>query len=219
MTANPPESLGALAALEPAAQGILARGAKPAKLKAGQTVFSPGQACSAFLVIKAGSVRVSTATEGGRELLLYRVGPGESCILTTACLLAGQDYDATALVETDSEALVVPKPVFDQLVAESDRFRRFIFGSYGERLNGLIALVQEVSLRQVDRRLARFLIERGAGGSLAMTHQDIAMELGTAREVVSRLLKHFETDGLVRLERRRIVVSDPQRLAILQQAL
>ncbi|MGL6180968.1 MAG: Crp/Fnr family transcriptional regulator, partial [Aestuariivirga sp.] len=75
MNGNPPESLGALAGLEPAAQGILARGAKPTKLK-------------------AGSVRVSTATEGGRELLLYRVGPGETCILTTACLLAGQDYDA-----------------------------------------------------------------------------------------------------------------------------
>ncbi len=100
------------------------------------------------------------------------------------------------------------KPVFDQLLAESDRFRRFIFASYvrGERPDRIGAGGLSPP---VDRRLARFLIERGAAGSLAMTHQDIAMELGTAREVVSRLLKHFETDGLVQLERRRIVVTDP----------
>ena len=206
------ESLAVFSGLEAEARATLDRGGREARLKAGQTVFAPGQACTAFLVVKAGSVKVSTATEGGRELLLYRVGPGETCVLTTVCLMARQDYDAEGVAETDCEAIVIPKSVFDDLLAQSAQFRRFIFASYGERLHGLIALVQEVSLRQVDRRLARFLAEKGADGPVEMTHQDIASELGTAREVVSRLLKHFEQQGLLRLERRRIVIADAARL-------
>ena len=178
-------------------------------------MFSPGQACSAFLLVKSGSVRVSTVTESGRELVLYRVGPNETCVLTTACLLASADYDAEGLAETETEAVVIPKPLFEQLLAQSAAFRHFVFSSYGDRLRDLIALVQEVSQRQVDRRLARFLMERGAHGPIATTHQDIAAELGTAREVVSRLLKHFEAEGLVRLERRQIEIADRDKLALL----
>jgi CRP/FNR family transcriptional regulator len=180
---------------------------------AGHVVFAPGQPCNAFLVVKSGSVRVSTVTDSGRELMLYRVGPSETCVLTTASLLSSADYDAEGCAETDSEALMIPKPLFEELLATSAAFRHFVFSSYGERLRDLIALVQEVSKRQVDKRLARFLIERGATGPIAATHQVIAAELGTAREVVSRLLKQFEADGLVKLERRQIEITDRDRLA------
>ena len=211
-------ALGALIpGLEPDAVSRLSA-ARQVALKRGQAVFQPGQACSAFLVVTAGTVKVSTVTSSGRELLLYRVGAGETCVLTTACLLAEADYDAAGVTESDVEALAIPKPLFEALMALSPAFRRFVFSSYGVRLRDLIGLVQEVSKRQVDRRLARFLAERAAT-PIAMTHQEIAAELGTAREVVSRLLKQFAGDGLVAIERRHILVVDPGRLRQFAQAL
>lgn len=203
--------------LEPEAASRLAA-ARAVALPRGQRVFRPGQSCAAFLVVSAGTVKVSTVTGAGRELLLYRVGPGETCVLTTACLLAGSDYDAEGVAETDVRALAVPKPLFEELLSVSPGFRRFVFSSYGVRLRDLIGLVQEVSQRQLDRRLARFLAERAAA-PLALSHQEIAAELGTAREVVSRLLKQFAGEGLVEIERRHIVVSAPERLARLAEGL
>ncbi len=203
--------------LEPEALARL-EGARNVHVEAGRAVFRPGQACSAFLIVIQGSVKVSTVTESGRELLLYRVGPGETCVLTTACLLAQSDYDAEGVTESATEALAVPRPLFEELLAQSPGFRRFVFSSYGERLRDLIGLVQEVSKRHVDRRLARFLCDRAAG-PIAMTHQEIATELGTAREVVSRLLKQFAGEGLVEIERRHIVVADKARLLRLSQGL
>jgi CRP/FNR family transcriptional regulator, anaerobic regulatory protein len=211
--------LDMLQPLERDARALLAEGGQLARLKAGQAVFSPGASCRNYLVVRAGSVRVSTMTENGREVVLYRVGPGEACVLTTSCLLAGKDYDAFGVAETDVEALAVPKPVFEELLATSTAFRGFVFGQFGARFREVVAVVQEVAERQVDRRLARFLADRGADGPVLMTHQAIATELGTAREVVSRLLKDFSLRGLVTLERGRIEVTDRQALARLQGAV
>jgi CRP/FNR family transcriptional regulator len=122
------------------------------------------------------------------------------------------------MTETDTEALAIPRAMFDDLMARSAAFRAFVFSSDGERLRNLIGLVQEVSQRQVDRRLARFLADRAAA-PIVMTHQEIALELGTAREVVSRLLKQFAGEGLVEIERRHIVVADAMRLSRLAQGL
>ncbi len=188
-------------------------GASRVHLKAGQQVFFPGAPCANYLMVEAGSVRVSTVTESGRDLLLYRVGPGEACVVTTTCLLNARDYDVFGVAETDVEALVLPKAQFDAVLAASALFRRYVFGQYGERLQGLIALVQEVADRQVDRRLARFLAEQAADGAVYMTHQAIAAELGTAREVVSRLLKDFSAQGLVVIERGKITIRDETALS------
>jgi CRP/FNR family transcriptional regulator len=212
------EELPHIPGLEAGAQLLVTAAARSVRIGGGQSVFHPGQACSAFLVVTAGSVRVSTVTDSGREMLLYRVGPGQTCVLTTASLLSHSDYDAEGLAETDTEALAIPRPLFEELLASSPAFRRFVFSSYGERLRDLIGLVQEVSQRHVDRRLARFLSER-AFTPIAMTHQEIASEIGTAREVVSRLLKQFAGEGLVEIERRHIVVSDPVRLSRLAQGM
>jgi CRP/FNR family transcriptional regulator len=211
-------SLPHIPGLEAEALSLIAAAARNVRVAGGQRVFHPGLACSAFLVVTAGSVRVSTVTDSGRELLLYRVGPGQTCVLTTASLLAHADYDAEGLAETDTEALAIPRPLFEELLARSPAFRGFVFSSYGERLRDLISLVQEVSQRQVDRRLARFLSDRAAA-PIVMTHQEIASELGTAREVVSRLLKQFAGEGLVEIERRHIVVSDAARLSRLAQGM
>ncbi|MCA3574169.1 MAG: Crp/Fnr family transcriptional regulator [Aestuariivirga sp.] len=212
------DNLSAIPGLEAEARALIATAGRSVSIAGGQGVFHPGSPCTAFLVVTAGSVKVSTVTDSGRELLLYRVGPGQTCVLTTAALLAQGDYDAEGIAEADTAALAIPRAAFEDLLARSPAFRRFVFSSYGERLRDLIGLVQEVSQRHVDRRLARFLVER-AEAPVTMTHQEIAAELGTAREVVSRLLKQFAGEGLVVLERRHIVVSEPARLSRLAQGL
>lgn len=210
---------GALARLEDNARDIVLRDMRSLRLEAGQPVFRAGDTAVNYLMVKEGSVRVSVFTEQGREIVLYRVEPGETCVLTTSCLLSGADYDAEAVAESATEAIILPKTAFEELLATSPRFRQFVFSSYGERLHTLISLVQEISLRHVDRRLARFLVQHGGANPLHITHQAIAVELGTAREVVTRLLNDFADKGWLRLSRGQVVVMDAGALQDYSQAV
>lgn len=203
---------GALASLEDAARDLILRQMQPLALKAGDHAFRPGSACSNYLMVKSGSVKVSVTTESGREIVLYRVQAGETCVLTSACLMSGADYDAEAVAERDSEAIILPKRAFEELLATSPRFRQFVFSTYGERLQSLIALVQEIAVKHVDRRLARLLLASAKAGVVETTHQSLANDLNTAREVVTRLLNDFAEKGWVVLARGRVTVHEPQAL-------
>lgn len=199
---------GALAKLESEAQALIACAMRPLNLVRGAGVFAAGDSASNYLMVKSGSVRVSVTTEEGREITLYHVEPGQTCVLTTSCLLSGVEYDAEAVAETDTEAVILPKPAFEQLLAISPKFRQFVFSSYGDRLHTLIALVQEITARKLDRKLARFLCKREEQGSVNLTHQVIATELNTAREVVTRLLNDFAARGWLQLSRGRVSLAD-----------
>jgi CRP/FNR family transcriptional regulator, anaerobic regulatory protein len=205
-------SSGALARLEEGAKALIVRQMHPLHLKAGSFAFRAGDTCLNYIVVKSGSVRVSVTTEAGREIVLYRVQDGETCVLTTAGLLSGGRYDAEAVAEVDTDAIILPKPAFDELVASSPGFRHFVFSAYGQRLQSLISLVQEVTVRHVDRRLARYLLRVAQGGLVAATHQAIAYELNTAREVVTRLLHDFAEKGWLQVSRGRIVLQDEAAL-------
>jgi len=150
-----------------------------------------------------GGLRVSLQDASGHAILLYRVGPGESCVLTTTCLLGGRTYPAEGVVEVPSRGLFLPSPAVEALIEGSPAFRRFALAQIGARLADLLALVSEVAFRRTDARLAAWLSERAraCGPRLETTHEAIAKELGTAREVVSRLLKELERRGLLRLGR------------------
>lgn len=199
----------ALADLDADSARALTQSAQPVAMPAGTVVFQPGAACGAYLLLVGGTVRVQMVAENGREIVLYRVSGGETCVLTTACLMAHQAYGAEAVAETDIAAISVPEGVFRKLLASSDVFREFVFSAYGARLTDLMVLVEEVAFRRLDLRLAEFLSERGEdGGVIAMTHQALAVELGSVREVVSRVLKEFEHRGWLRLARGRIEISD-----------
>lgn len=200
-----------LAELEPDAVATLSRESRLVGLPAGTMVFRPGDACTAYLVMLEGSVRVQLTTEGGHEIVLYRVEGGESCILTTACLLASRDYAAEGVTETEVRALAIPNATVDRLLAQSPAFRRLVFRDYGDRLHGLVALVSEVAFRRMDARLAEWLL-RQISDRVTTTHREIAAELGTAREVVSRLLKELERHGIVELSRGSISLLDRTRL-------
>ena len=210
----------ALAGLEPEARARLVGAIERVRLPPQATVFRPGDPCVRFLLVVAGSVRVQQIAESGREIVLYRVGPGETCVLTTAGLLGGDPYAAEGLTDGEVEALVLPAAVFHELLAKSDVFRRFVFTTYGRRLTQMMAVVEDVAFRRIDARLARHLLAlAGPAGEVAATHQELAVELGTAREVISRQLKTLEKQGLVEAGRGSIRLADRAALARLGESV
>lgn len=212
------EAFPALSRLEAEARALVASAGARVAVPRGTVLFRPGDQCHTFLMVLAGSVRVQMTSETGREIVLYRVGRGETCIVTTACLLSSTDYGAEAMAESDIDAVTLGAGPFHGLLACSAVFRNFVFASFGARLTGMMMLVEEVAFGRIDLRLARFLADhRDAAGGLDITHQALAVELGTAREVVSRQLKEFERRGLVELSRGRVGVPDPAALLALAE--
>jgi CRP/FNR family transcriptional regulator len=195
----------ALAGLPPAERARVAAESAAVELPAGARVFAAGDAPSGFPLVLEGSVRVAKVAAQGRELALYRVGPGEGCILTSSCLLGASPYTAQGVVERAARLLVLPPALFSALLAH-EPFRAFVFRLFSERLADLTELVEAVAFRRLDARLAERLLGRGA--KLRTTHQQLADELGTVREMVSRVLKSFEEQGLVALGREQIEILD-----------
>ena len=143
----------------------------------------------------------------GRELMLYRVAPGGSCIITSSCLLGHSDYNARGIAETPLRLLLVPAPAFAQLMLDHPPFRDFVFHLFAERIAELMQLVEEVAFTRLDQRLARLILAQDRA-VLNVTHQQLADELGSVREIVSRLLKGFAEQGLVALGREQLTVTD-----------
>ena len=188
-------------------------GAVLVQLEKGQFAFRIGDQCSAYLVVLKGNVRVQLLSAGGREVTLYRVDPGNTCVLTTSCLLSGNDYPAEAVAESDVEALGISRAKFESALAKYASFRDHVFERFSERLKNVIVRVEDLVFQSVDARLARALLKLHGDGEQKVTHQELAVELGTAREVISRHLKQFEEDGLVALGRGRVAVTNESELA------
>jgi CRP/FNR family transcriptional regulator len=175
------------------------------KLPAGTLLFGESSVCRQFPLVLEGSIRVAKVADG-RELQLYRVTPGESCVLTSSCLIGGRDYPATGVVESDVRLVVLPKQVFDELMANHPPFRQYVFGLFAERLTDLMTLVEAVAFHKLDRRLASVLL--GHGRVVEATHQQLADSVGSVREIVTRVLRSFADQGLVRLGRGSIELLD-----------
>lgn len=185
------------------------------RLPAGTTLFWEGDECSHLALVLTGSVRVYKVGESGREITLYRIEARESCILTASCILSRTGFPAFAVAETDVRALLVPAPVLREWVARDEGWRDYVVGLLAQRLSTVIATVEEVAFRRVDARIADHVLQLTAQTPrVNVTHQDIALELGTAREVVSRILKDFERSGAVALERGALTVLDRQALHV-----
>jgi len=195
--------LGELPAAE--LEAILAT-AKQMQFQAGTVIFDENQPCQGFPLLLSGSLRVIKSAANGRELQLYRVLPGESCILTSSCLLGHNPYQARGIVEAPLEMVMLPAALFHRLLGSHEAFRRYVFQLFTERLTDLMELVTAVAFQKLDRRLAALLIARPI--PLHATHQALADELGSAREMVSRLLKGFAEQGWVTLGREQITVTD-----------
>lgn len=180
----------------------------------GTVIFHQGDQCLNYLLVISGSVKVITRAENGREIVLYHITSGGSCVLTTSCLISSEDYPAEGITETDVVALAIPRPIFEQYMGESKAFRKQVFHSYGDRLIKLITLVEEISFAKLDIRLAKYLLQNGSVNTpIHTTHQALATELGSAREVISRQLKEFENKGWVNLKRGKIEILNHDALA------
>ncbi len=152
-------SFPGLGRLEPTIAKPLIATSKVIRLSAGTRIFGPGQAPDAFLLLISGTVRVQQVSDAGREIVLYRVSAGESCALTTACLMGYEDYQAEAIAETDVEAVAIPRATFDDLIARSAEFRRFVFTAFSHRVTDLFRIIEDVAFSRVDVRLAQRLLE------------------------------------------------------------
>ncbi|MDS9469163.1 Crp/Fnr family transcriptional regulator [Paracoccus sp. MBLB3053] len=198
--------------MSPELQDELRAASRVQVLPEGTRLFGPGQAPTALALLLKGSVRVQQTGESGREITLYRVQAGESCVLTTACLLAYEDYAAEGIAETEVTAAIVPRDAFEHMIERSPEFRRFIFSAYSRRISDLFTVIEEVAFRRVDVRLAGLLLKQQKGGVITATHQALAAELGTAREVVSRTLQDFSRRGWVELGRGSVQLTAPAAL-------
>ena len=176
----------------------------------GTILFDERNPCQAFPMLLEGTIRVVKVGANGRELQLYRVVPGESCILSTSCMLGTAPYSARGIADTDVTVFALTAPVFHRLVAESDAFRSYVFGLFADRIVDLMQLVEAVAFHKLDQRLAALLL--GKGRTIHVTHQALADELGSVREIVSRLLKSFAEQGLVSVAREQIEIVDAHGL-------
>lgn len=198
-------------ALEPGLRQELEQSGRPVHLPAGTVVFGPGDDMETFLIVGEGSLRVYQSNSEGREITLYYVGGGECCTLNILCLLTGRPSPATAHVEADVSALAFPRERFLDWFARYPSMRDLVLGQMADRVHCMMALVEEVAFQRLDRRLATYLLtafDQAGGAELPLTHEVIAKDLGSVREVVSRLLKTFESKGLVSLARGRIAILD-----------
>ena len=208
------ETFPSLAAAPAATLERLARGSVHRKVPPGTVMFSAHSPCSGYPLVLGGSIRVLQRYPNGRELQLYRVKPGESCLLSGSCLLGQASYDASGIAETEVELLIVPPAEFQALIAGDETFRRHVFAMFGERLAALMQVVEAIAYQKLDQRLAALLVNKGPEGDIHATHQALADELGSVREIVSRLLRSFEDRGWVDLGRERIRVVDRGALAL-----
>ncbi len=201
----------ALMQLEPNAREILTKNARIVEAPVGTIGYREGGACGAYVMRLAGQSRVYKMSASGREILLYRVGPGETCVITTTCLLGNSNYPASTIVEEAIRDVIIPAPAFNQLMIDSPVFRRFVMENYGALISDLIVLLDEVAFHSLDARLAKLLLDVGSS-SVNRTHQQLADELGTAREVVSRQLKRFEQKYWVSLGRGHVELTNRAEL-------
>lgn len=185
-------------------------------LPRGSVVFRPGDSVQGYALVLSGRIDVSLTGATGREIMLYSVAPGQSCIQTTLGLLAGDDYSAEAVAFIETELVLVPRSLFLSLVDRSSAFRALVFAAFADRMQTMMQLLEKVAFQKVETRLAERLLQLAPeDGTIRMTHADLAGQVGSAREVVSRRLESWARSGWVSVGRGTITVQDRAALSAL----
>jgi CRP/FNR family transcriptional regulator len=208
-----------LSALFPALQGLdnallarLTRELQWMRTARGSELFAVGGPCQAFPLLISGEIQVLRGSPGGREIELYRVRPGESCIVSTSCLLGEADYPARGMALSDIVLAMLPRPLFDTLIVSHQAFRRYVFGLFAQRLSAMMQRVEDVAFLSLAQRIAALLLHSGEE-CLGTTHEALAGQAGASREAVSRTLKKLEADACIKLTRGRICIANRRKLA------
>jgi CRP/FNR family transcriptional regulator len=195
-----PESRAALAALP------------TRSVPRGAVLFRPGDHAQGFVVVLSGRIEVRLTAASGREILLYAVEPGESCVQTTLGLMGDEPYSGEATAATEASVSLIPRPLFLRLLDDDDGFRRFVMNAFGQRMAELTHLLEQVAFGRVEVRLAGALIDLATDGLVEATQAELAARIGSAREVVSRRLDAFERHGWVSVERGHVRLRDEGEL-------
>ncbi len=189
---------------------------KRAKFDAGALLFQHGDQCENFVVLVSGGVRVELHSPDGDALLLYKIQESESCIMTSSCLLSESNYAAQAIAETAVELLLLPRKYFLSELDSSSQFRALVFAGFSERLSNLMSRIGNLTTKTIDQRLAAVLTHyfdaNPSSDLIDLTHSQLASEVGTSREVISRRLAAFEKNGLVKRHRGQVQISDIEAL-------
>lgn len=176
---------------------------------AGSTLFRPGDSCLGFVVVHSGCIRVSMISMSGREIVLYRVRPGDVCLQTFSCLAAGREYSAEGVVEADLAGELVSPDEFNRRLANEADFRAGILSAVARRFSDFEEVVETLAFAGLERRVAAALLRlANEANEIRATHEQIAAEIGSAREAVSRQLAAFARDGLVEGRRGYAVIID-----------
>jgi CRP/FNR family transcriptional regulator len=209
----------ALSALFPALQGLdnallarLTRELQWLRSARGTELFAVGGPCLAFPLLLSGEIQVLRGSPGGREIELYRVRPGESCIVSTSCLLGEADYPARGVTLSDIVLAMLPRPLFDTLIVSHPAFRRYVFALFSQRLSAMMQRVEDVAFLSLAQRIAALLLHSDEE-CLDTTHAALAGQAGASREAVSRTLKKLEADACIKLTRGRICIANRRRLS------
>jgi len=185
----------------------------PVDVPKGTVLFHPGDTVQGYVIVLNGIIGVNLIGPTGRDILLYRVQPGQSCIQSTLGLMGGEDYSGEAVAETDARVVLMPRDLFLDLIDCSRGFRRLVFSAFAERMQSMMHLLERVAFQKVEARLASYLLDQvDAQGVLHTTQADLATAIGSAREVVSRRLDALESRGCITRARGQVKIRNPETL-------
>ncbi|MDL2270098.1 Crp/Fnr family transcriptional regulator [Desulfosarcina sp. OttesenSCG-928-A07] len=201
-----------IAGLDPGLRQAFNNAYRLKSIKQGHQLSDSGTSCQFMMFVLAGCIKIFKLSPEGREITLFRVTPGECCIMSAACILSGKPFPAMAVAEEAVTAVALPGTTFIDLFSKSTVLRQYLMGMFADRFEAMAMLVEEVTFNRMDKRLAKFLIQNRRHGKVETTHEAIALEMGTAREVVSRLLNDFQKKGYVRLSRGELSIESPDAL-------
>ena len=200
----------------PEFQRIFFNAATPIHIPAGHTIAEEGSECAQLALVLEGNVRVFKMAPKGREITLYRINRGDSCILTASCLMSHTPFPAIAMAETELDAVIIPAQFARAWITQYQPWAGFVFGLVSKRLAEVITVLESVTFHRMDVRIAAYLMDKTENPeNLAITHQEIADDLGTSREVVSRALKEFDKLGWIKMGRGELIVLDHSQLQAL----
>ena len=206
--------------LEPAQQERLLRGLVARNVEKGATLHGGNRDCTGLLVVESGQLRVFLLSDEGREVTLYRLFERDICLLSASCIIHSIQFDVTIMAEKDTRLWVIPTEVYKDVMAASAPLANFTNELMATRFTDVMWLIEQIMWKSLDRRLAAFLLEEAAieeGNTLKTTHENIANHLGSHREVITRMLRYFQGEGLVRLSRGMVTLLDEGRIRALAE--
>lgn len=201
--------------LKESAKQIFIQNMRRVRYRRGENIHSAGLDCEGLMVVKSGRLRVYLISGTGREATLFRPAPGETCIFTASCIMRNIDFDVYIDADADSEVYILPVQYYQQVCSESKEAEDFTNQVIAARFSDVMWVMEQILFSSMDKRLAHFLLEQSdneKNETLTITHEAIAGHLGSAREVVSRMLKYFEREGMVQVFRGGVRIKDPEKL-------